>query len=97
MTTAQTIADLFDNDGQKFLLPDDVELDDICDDNHSRREYRDGWGTDTYRHVFPDGSVLTVAGGAWDLGYRDCYCWQEAGHSDNCEALPRDEIGEVIA
>jgi hypothetical protein len=96
-TTAEKIADRFDNDGQRWER-DGVDIDDVCREHavpHARPEYRDGWGTDTYRWVFADGSVLTMAGAAWDFGYPDCWCWRGAGHTDDCPAaVENDETGE---
>jgi hypothetical protein len=35
-------------------------------------------------HYANDGTRLTVAGCAWDIGYPACWCWQGAGHTDDC-------------
>ncbi len=58
-------------------------LDDAARDAGARQENSEE-RSDTYRWVFPDGSVLTVAGGGWDLGFPGCFCWRGAGHPDGC-------------
>jgi len=45
-----------------------------------------GGGHATHRYTFADGSAITFAGGAWDLGYAGCYCWEGVGHTDACTA-----------
>jgi hypothetical protein len=41
--------------------------------------------SDEWRAIFPDGSVITASGGAWDIGYPECWCWQGNGH-ESCTA-----------
>ena len=84
-TTAEKISEKFSNDGQCFTNAAGEELDDVCE-AHTRPDYRDGYGTDTYRYTFDDGSVITIAGDGWDLGYPGCYCWQGVGH-DDCDVV----------
>ena len=92
MTTAQQIADALDNDGQQWRTrPTDdsepVTFNELIEQRGgSSISWRDGWRTgDVRSHTFADGSVITVAGDAWDLGFPDCFCWagsvQQEGHS----------------
>ena len=41
---------------------------------------------DTCRILFQDDSIITTSGDAWDFGHPDCWCWQDAGHADDCVA-----------
>ena len=88
-TDAERMARRFNDDGHNFTA-NGVTLDDACRSAGARREWRNGPGTDTYRWRFADGSVITIAGAAWDLGFSDCYCWQGGGHSDECENRRKD-------
>lgn len=47
------------------------------------------------RYQFRDGSVVTVAGDAWDIGYPDCSCWQGVGHDERCEARANESIDPI--
>jgi hypothetical protein len=85
MNIAQQIADAFDNDGQQWrtITSDDSEprtFDDLVEQHGA---YIQPW-RDKCRFTFNDGSIITVAGGAWDLGFADCYCWagavEQEGH-----------------
>lgn len=80
MTIAETIATQFDNDGQCFEARG-AELETMCKAHCSHLD-RHG---DATRYVFADGSVILIAGDGWDLGFRDCWCWNGAGH-DKCTA-----------
>ncbi len=77
MTIAKQISKELDNDGQKFETDDGRTLDYLCWMQHTRCY---GQGIDVYRYVFPDGSVITVCGDAWDFGYAGCFCFQSVGH-----------------
>ena len=78
MTTAERIAEQFGNDGRNFRDAAGNELDEVCDEI-ATREWRDGYRTgDTYRYVFADGSVLVVAGDAWDLEGAEPFSWAGA-------------------
>ena len=81
MTRAEAISALLHDDGQCWESDDGRGLDELCSE-HTRRDVH---GRDTYRYVFSDGSVITVAGDGWDLGYAGCYCWHGAGHHEDCE------------
>ena len=84
-TTAQTIAAKFD--GTEFTTADGEHFDEVCKGVGGVR-----FGcAEIYKYEFQDGSVLTVAGDAWDFGYEECMCWQGAGHDpDNCTAIERE-------
>jgi hypothetical protein len=84
-TIAETIAALLHDDGLRFTADDGRTLDDLVSDYPHDVAWRDGWRTGDVRRIdFRDGSCLTVAGNAWDLGYPACWCWQGAGHTDDC-------------
>jgi len=76
---AAQISHLFDDDGQHFTADNGIELSKICADfagvQGTTRDSEHG-----ERYVFPDDSVITIAGAGWDLGYPDCWCWQGTGH-----------------
>ena len=88
MSTAEDISAIFGDDGQVFQAPFGEgmhrTLDSVSNDHKASVEWRDGMGTGTYRYTYPDGSVITVAGDGWDFGYPCCYCWQGAGHTQEC-------------
>jgi hypothetical protein len=85
ITSAQHIADLLSNDGQRWATHDDVQMDELIDLHGGAIERRSGASSDEWRAVFPDGSAITVSGGAWDIGYAGCWCWAGHGH-ENCTA-----------
>jgi hypothetical protein len=89
-TTAETAAQIsaiLGDDGQCWRAPDgETTLDTLCRDRGARVD-RDG---DRTRYTFEDRSVILDDGGGWDLGYTDCYCWQGAGHSDDCDTATDD-------
>lgn len=88
-THAHQIGARLHNDGQVFADNDGYTLDDMAGDLGGRKEQHPR-KPDVYRWVFGDGSVITVAGDAWDDGYSDCWCWAGVGHSDECQpASPR--------
>lgn len=87
-TLAAQIAARLGDDGQNFEAEDGRRLDDIARAAGANEERE----AEFIRYTFRDGSAITVqAGVAWDLGYADCYCWQGAGHSSECEAR-RSEV-----
>ena len=102
-TIAQQIADALNNDGQQFKTrpTDDSEpltfRDLVEQHGGSSIDWRDGWQTgDVRRHTFGDGSCITVAGDAWDIGFDGCFCWQGDGHDDECDAANALEIFDAI-
>lgn len=74
-TTAEMIAAALGDNGMTWRTNDGVSLDELADqadgsvDRHPHKP-------DTCRWVFPDGSVITAAGDAWDFGFATCWCWQ---------------------
>lgn len=86
MNQAQQIADRFGTDGQVWETADGQNLDDACEAAHGVKSWKHGYGTDTYKYEFADGSVIMIAGAAWDFGYQDCWCWGSLGHDpETCE------------
>jgi len=84
-TVAQQISARYGDDGQIWNDRDGVHIEDACRAAHGRRDRNDN--RDCTRYTFSDGSVLTLAGGGWDYGYSECYCWLGAGHEESCERL----------
>ena len=97
MTIAQQIAAALDNDGQQWRTRPTDESDPMTFTDLVERHgaYIQTW-RDNSRFTFSDGSVITVAGSAWDLGFPDCYCWAGAGHDDTCNADNALEIFDAI-
>lgn len=84
MTTATTISAQLGDDGRCYTAEDGRTLGDLSREAGSRVERSDAGYV---RYTYPDGSVITDAGPAWDLGYPDCWCWQGAGHTEECQGL----------
>lgn len=82
MTHAEQIAERYHNDGQCWTV-DGIRLEDALREAGARPV---GDGADTTRWTLPDGSVITTAGGGWDFGYHDCFCWRGAGHAEGCQS-----------
>lgn len=91
-TIAEQIADLVGGDGMQFWTQDLPDygvhhLQSIMKVN-ALRVSRKPHSVDVTRYIFPDNSVITVAGDAWDFGYRGCFCWRgQSGdeHQEDCE------------
>jgi hypothetical protein len=82
-TSAEAIARQLDGDGTRWTC-DLGWLDDLVRMFGGTVQPRPDRG-DVWRAIFPDGSVITASGGAWDLGYPECWCWQGNGH-ESCSA-----------
>ncbi len=102
-TIAQQIANALGNDGTQFCTSPTDETEpltfrDLVEQHGGASiDWRDGWQTgDVRRHTFPDDSVITVAGDAWDIGFDGCFCWQGDGHDDQCDAANALEIFDAI-
>lgn len=97
MTQAEKFAKLFNDDGQCWETKEGIGFDEMMEKFKIREEWKHGHRAGmVVRHVFPDGSVITSSGGAWDFGYEKCFCWVGGGHTEECEALPRcDRCGEL--
>ena len=81
-TIAQHISAALGDDGQQWRTrptdgTDSHTLDDlVAQHGGASVAWRDGVRTgDTVQMSFADGSVITVAGAAWDLGFPGCFCW----------------------
>ena len=94
-TIAETIAAAMGDDGTAWHTADGRRFDDLLAPwsyTFERHPHR----PDVYRYVFPDGSVITTAGDAWDLGFPTCWCWQGApgdwhpASGGECDCDPRD-------
>ena len=94
-TTAEQVADLFDNDGRLFQrtiqhpIYGEVQesLKDTCEEHNARRIMGEQHGRgDMVAYEFEDGSAIVVVGSAaWDIRHSDCtcgYCW--AGEEPHC-------------
>ena len=85
MTLAETISRrYYSDDGQVWRDADGVALEDALETAGAMRERSNEHSAE--RYTLPDGSVITMQGGGWDYGYPDCWCWQGAGHTEDCEA-----------
>lgn len=81
-TTAQRIADLFDNDGQRYELEDGRELEDVCAEHGAALIAKEGGPV---RFLFDDGSAIIGNQGFWDIALSEhCDCWKGAGHHHEC-------------
>jgi hypothetical protein len=91
-TIAEQIAARLGDNGQRWQTTDGTTLEDLCMGAGASLRCLE---FDFYAYDFADGSTITVAGAAWDLGYAGCYCWQGVGHetdgSARCTALPPRE------
>jgi hypothetical protein len=85
LTIAQRISTALNGDGQQWRTRptdggDSLTIDDlIAQYGGASVAWRDGVRTgDVYSLAFSDGSVITVAGDAWDFGFPGCFCWAGA-------------------
>ena len=100
-TKAQQLADLFDDDGQRWRLDDGRELGDVARSLGAKPLHLDDGGT---RFQFSDASAVIAVGGGWDLALdgerEDCACWlgaagsypETAGHNASCPVA--DDLAE---
>ena len=72
MTTAETIAAAFDNDGTCWTNHDGQSLDEACFDAHGAVS-RDG---SLVRYRFPDDSAIVSAPGGWDIEGATPFSWR---------------------
>lgn len=84
LTVAEQVAERFHNDGSRFIVAG-LRLHDVATGNFGAKVERTETREST-RYTFPDGSVITVHPGGWDLGFPGCWCWQSTGHLDDCTA-----------
>jgi hypothetical protein len=92
LTIAERIAAALGNDGMRWSTPDGTEFEDLVAQHGGAYIARDPRRPDVARYTFADGSIITAAGDAWDLGYADCWCWQGC-QSDNCDSDHRTDTG----
>ena len=74
MTTAEKIAELLGNDGQRWESKNGVEFADLCEQHGAIKEVniiRTMW-----RHEFADGSALVEGEGGWDIEGEWFFSWQ---------------------
>lgn len=83
-TSAEHIAHLLGDDGQCWTC-DLGTMGDLVTKFDGTVQPRPDRPSDEWRAIFPDGSVITASGGAWDIGYPECWCWQGNGH-ESCTA-----------
>ncbi len=86
-TTAEQVAEIFSNDGLTWVVEidgEDLDLVDVMIRHGAMLDER-GPGREE-RWIFPDGSVITLAEEAWDLGYTGCFCWAGIGHNAGCDS-----------
>ena len=83
-SSAEHVAHLLGDDGQCWTC-DLGTLDDLVRLFDGIVQPRPGRSSDEWRAIFPDGSVITASGGAWGIGYPECWCWQGNGH-ESCSA-----------
>jgi len=98
-TTAQRISSLLTDDGQCWTDALGRHLNELAEAEGGRRTFRDGWGTDTYRWHFADGSVILVAGDAWDYPLSTdprCWCFEVGNyHQEECPLTHLPERGSL--
>lgn len=94
-TIAETIAEQLGDNGLVWQTPEGMYLDHLADQAGGEL-YEHPTKNDVCRWVFPDGSVITAAGEAWDLGFPTCWCWVGAPYeahpapAGDCEQASRD-------
>jgi hypothetical protein len=84
-TSAEDIARQMGHDGTRWRTDDGRTLDGLVQTFGGTVQHRPGRSSDEWRAIFPDGSAITASGGAWDIGYPECWCWQGNGH-ESCSA-----------
>lgn len=87
MNTAKKIAEMFDNDGERFTSLTGVSLGTACSDAGAKKERSPQGDT---RWTFEDGSIITSNRFAWDFGYGCCWGWSGAGNSHSADCAEYD-------
>ena len=83
MDTAHEVGARYGDDGQRWEDADGVLLGDACLEAGAQPRVNEA-NSSLIRFTFSDGSALTIAGGGWDYGYADCWCWDGTGHDEDC-------------
>lgn len=73
-TIAERVSAALGDNGMTWRTNDGVSLDTLADHFGGALEQHPS-KPDVCRWVFPDGSVITGAGDAWDFGFGSCWCW----------------------
>jgi len=81
-TTAEKIAERFDN-GTNWRDPKGYHLLDVCMSRAVAIDEKPDHSSG--RYVFEDESAITIMAGAWDIGFKDCWCWAGLGHDEECK------------
>ena len=76
MTTAERIAGLLGDDGERWETDDGVTFDDLCAEAGAVR-IRDS-ARELTRYEFPDGSAIVAGVGAWDIEGDKPFSWAGA-------------------
>lgn len=95
-TTAQKIADMFNNDKHCLETSDGSGLYEVCD-SHANRHYQDDPFSRTIRWAFADDSAIVCYDEkTWEFGYSTaCCCSRETGHSKDCRFNPSWNAGRL--
>lgn len=75
-TTAERVARMLGDDGTRFEAEDGRSLDELAEESGARitrHETKELW-----RHLFPDGSAIVAAPGAWDIEGPTPFSWAGA-------------------
>lgn len=92
---AERIAEQLGNNGMTWQDNSGNTLDQLAAEAGGYLE-RHPCKSDVCRWVFPDDSVITEAGEAWDFGFSTCWCWVGAPYQahptphGDCEEASRD-------
>ena len=94
-TIAERIAEQLGDNGMTWQDNSGNTLDQLAEAAGGYLE-RHPTRNDVCRWIFPDDSVITEAGEAWDFGFSACWCWAGAPHEahpapdGDCEDASRD-------
>jgi hypothetical protein len=72
ITTAQNLANIFDNDGQCRRDADGRNMRDVAESMGAAVQYPNGRGVSPIVYVFDDGSAIVEADGCWDYRADGC-------------------------
>jgi len=85
MTIAEEIAEKYVKDMLCWKNREGICLPDECRSKRVSMKHchHDGKSYDSYE--FADGSVITVIGCRWGIGYRHCFCLRDTYHHTDCK------------